>query len=352
MAIKMAIIGMGGMAGWHYRNVTEKVPEIQIVGAYDIREEAKKTIDELGIKNYASPEELYADKDVDLVLIATPNDVHKSYSIACLESGKNVLCEKPVTMNTQELEEIIEVANRTGKLFTVHQNRRWDSDYLTIKKIIDEGILNDVYRIETKVQGSRQYVHGWRGYKINGGGMVLDWGIHLVDQLMDLYPNNKVTSVHAHFHQIVMAEVEDDFTANLKFDNDVSAIVNVSMSSFIPQPRWQIFAKDGTAKIINWDVEGELIRLKQDDELVWDDVIVYTSAGPTRSMAPRPNSTVENLPLPIVKGDWLDLHRNIVDVLNGKGDIIVTHEQALRRMKVVDAIFESAQSGEAVVCNI
>jgi len=352
MAIKMAIIGMGGMAGWHYKNVTEKVPEIKIVGAYDIREEAKATIDGLGIKNYASPEEIYADKEIDLVLIATPNDVHKSYSIACLEAGKHVLCEKPVTMNTQELEEVIAVANKTGKLFTVHQNRRWDSDFLTIKKIIDEGILNDVYRIETKVQGSRQFVHGWRGYKINGGGMVLDWGIHLLDQLMVLYPDSKVKSVHAHFHQIVMAEVEDDFTATIKFDNDVSAIINVSMSSFIPQPRWQLFAKDGTAKILNWDVEGELIKLKEDDELVWDDVIVYTSAGPTRSMAPRPASTIENLPLPIVKGDWLDLHRNLAAAINGEADIIVTHDQALRRMKVIDLIFESAQIGEAIVCDI
>jgi len=351
MAVKMAIIGMGGMAGWHYKNVSEKVPEIQIVGAYDIREEAKKNIDELGLKNYASPEEIYADKEIDLVLIATPNDVHKNYAIACLEAGKNVLCEKPVTLNTQELEEVIAVANKTGKLFTIHQNRRWDSDYLTVKKILADGILNDLYRIETKVQGSRQFVHGWRGYKINGGGMVLDWGIHLLDQLLDLFPD-KVKSVHAHFHQIVMPEVEDDFTANLMFESGVSAIVNVSMSAFIVQPRWQLFAKDGTAKIHNWDVEGEIIKLSNADEMEWAEDIVYTSAGPTRSMAPRPSSTVENIPLPVVQGDWLDLHRNIVDVLNGKGDIIVTHEQALRRMKVVDAIFESAKIGAAVVCDI
>jgi len=348
MPVNMAIIGMGGMAGWHYKNVTENVPELKIVGAYDIREESKKTIDGLGIKNYKSPEEIYADKDIQLVLIATPNDVHKPYSIACLEAGKNVLCEKPVTLNTEELDEVIKVAEKAGKLFTVHQNRRWDSDYLTVRKILDDKILTDLYRIETRVQGSRQYVHGWRGYKINGGGMVLDWGIHLLDQILFMYQDVKITSVHSHFHQIVMPEVEDDFTALLHFENGVSVVVNVSMSSFIVQPRWKLFAKNGTANIDNWDVEGEIVCLADASKMEWGESIVYTSAGPTRSMAPRPVDTINKLPLPVVKGDWLDLHRNVVKAIKGEAKPIVTHKQMRRCMQVVDAIFESATSGNAV----
>jgi len=353
MPVKMAIIGMGGMAGWHHRNIKEKVPEIQIVGAYDIREESKKNIEKLGLKNYKSPEEIYKDKEIDLVLVATPNDVHKDYSIALLEAGKNVLCEKPVTLNTAEFDEIVAVAEKTGKMFfTVHQNRRWDSDYLTVRKILDDGLLNGLYRIETKVQGSRQYVHGWRGYKINGGGMVLDWGIHLLDQLLYMFPQ-KVKSVYTHFHQIVMPEVEDDFTAMLLFEDGLSAIVNVSMSTFITQPRWQLFAKDGSARIDNWDCEGEIVKLTTDaDKMEWEEDIVYTSAGPTRSMAPRPKETTDILPLPVVKGEWLDLHRNIVEVLAGKAEPIVTHSQARRCMQVIDAIFESARTGASVSCNL
>lgn len=351
MPIKMAIIGMGGMADWHYKNIKEKVPGIQVVGAYDIREEAKKNIDDLGIINYESPEAIYEDKDIDLVLIATPNDVHKSYAIACLESGKHVLCEKPVTLNTAELDEIIAVANKTGKLFTVHQNRRWDSDYLTVRKILADKILNGLYRIETRVQGSRMLIHGWRGYKINGGGMVLDWGIHLIDQLLDLFPE-KIVSIFADFNQIVTPEVEDDFTAFLTFENGLTAVVNVSMASFIVQPRWHLFTKDGAAQILNWDCEGEIVRLSDANDLEWAEDIVYTSAGPTRSMAPRPKTTVETLPLPVVTGDWLDLHRNIIDVIAGKAEPIVTHAQARRCMQVVDTIFESARTGASVACNI
>jgi len=351
MAVKMAIIGMGGMAGWHYKNIKESLPEIKVVGAYDIREEAKQNIKELGIISYDSVQQIYNDKDIELVLVATPNDTHKEYSIALLNAGKNVLCEKPVTLNTKEFDEILEVASKVDKVFTVHQNRRWDSDYLTVRKILDDGLLNDLYRIESKVQGSRQWVHGWRGYKINGGGMVLDWGIHLLDQILYMFPQ-KITSVHTHFHQINMPEVEDDFTAFLYFEDGLSAVINVSMSSFCIQPRWHLFAKDGSAQIRNWDCEGEIIKLSDSSELEWAEDIVYTSAGPTRSMAPRPASTIETLPLPIAKGDWLDLYRNLLDVMQGKAQPVVTHDQVRRCMLLVDAIFESAKANTSIICSI
>ena len=238
MSIKMAIIGMGGMAGWHYNNIEEQIGEIKVIAGYDIEEErSKQRVKEWGITAYATPEEIYNNPEIDLVLIATPNDVHKPYAIACMEAGKNVLCEKPVCLNAAELEDVIAVSNKTGKIFTVHQNRRWDSDYLTVRKIINEKILNDVYRIETRVQSSRQFIHGWRDYKVNGGGMILDWGIHLLDQLLDLYPGRKIISVDTHAHQIVAPEVEDDFTASLLFEGNLSAVINVSMNAFITQPR-------------------------------------------------------------------------------------------------------------------
>lgn len=351
MALNMAIIGMGGMAGWHYKNVTEKIPGITITGAYDIRDEAKAAIDKLGLKNYADAEALYADKSVDLVLVATPNDVHKSYSIACLEAGKHVICEKPVTLNAAELEAVIATSQKCGKLFTVHQNRRWDTDYLTIRKILSDGLLHKPYMIESRVQGSRQGMFGWRGFKQNGGGMVLDWGIHLLDQMLDLVPE-KVVSVNAHLHYIGTKEVDDNFTAMLRFEGGLSALVNISMNCFILQPRWHMSCEDGTALIENWDLDGKIVKLADPTTLDWTEEIVYTAAGPTRSMLPRPKSTTAELELPIVKGDWTEYYRNVVDTINGKAELIVTPAQALRVMQVVDAVFESERTGRSVVCNI
>ena len=190
----IAFIGYGGMAGWHHSMIRENFPDFTVKGAYDIRPEVREGMKQKGLYAYESAEELLADKEVDLVTIAVPNNFHKDYSIACMRAGKNVICEKPVTMNAAELEEVIAVSKETGKIFTVHQNRRWDRDYRIVRKALEEGTIGKPYFIETRVQGSRGSMHGWRGYRENGGGMLLDWGVHLLDQLLDMIPGKVVSA--------------------------------------------------------------------------------------------------------------------------------------------------------------
>ena len=351
MSYNMAIIGMGGMAGWHVRNIREHIPEIKVIGGYDVREEANATAkDDWGIKVYNSPEEIYADSNIDIVLIVTPNDVHKDYSIKALEAGKHVICEKPVTMNAPELEEVLAVAKKTGKLFSVHQNRRWDKDYLTVRKILNDGMLTKPYNIESRVQGSRP-LYGWRLFEQNGGGLLLDWGIHLIDQMMDLIPS-KVTSVQGHLHKVYNNQVDDNFTVMLRFENGVSGTVSIATSCFIPLPRWHISCEDGTAVIEDWELKGRIVKQADPNEKDWTVNLVYTAAGPTRIMLPRPKETTIETPLPKITGVWTDYYKNIVEHLSGKAELRVTGEQALRVMKVIDAVFESDKTGAAVTVGI
>ena len=348
MSFNMAIIGMGGMAGWHFDNIKEYIPEIKIIGGYDVRKEANTRAEDVwGIKVYASAEEIYADKNVDIVLIATPNDVHKDYCISCLSAGKHVICEKPVTMNTQELEEVLAVAKKTGKLFSVHHNRRWDKDYLTIRKILADGMLTNPHNIESRVQGSRP-LYGWRSFKQNGGGLLLDWGVHLLDQLLDLILE-KVVSVQGHLHYVGKDEVDDDFTVLLRFQNGCTGMVSISTKCFVPLPRWHMDCEDGSAVIEDWELKGKIVKQADPNERDWTENIVYTAAGPTRIMLPRPTETtiVEALP-EIIGTHWTDYYKNIVDTLNGKAELRVTGEQVLRVMKVIDAVFESDKTGAAI----
>jgi predicted dehydrogenase len=348
----MAIIGYGGMAGYHHERISKYFPEIEIVGIYDIREEAVKKAHEKGLAHFDSPEQIYQNKDIELVLVTTPNDFHKPYAIACLESGKNVISEKPVTLNAAELEEIIAVAEKAGKFFTVHQNRRWDKDFLMVKKIFADGLLRDPYVIESRVQGSRRGLHGWRGWKQNGGGMVLDWGVHLIDQMLNFTAPQRVIAVSAVLHKVFAPEVDDNFTASFRFENGLNYIVNVAMNSFIPQPRWHISAADGTCLIQNWECEGKIVKLADDKSLEWAEDIVYTAAGPTRSMAPRPKETTVELPLPPVTGEWQDYYRNILAVLDGKAEPIVKTAEALRVMKLIDLVFLSEEKKCGVACRV
>lgn len=351
MGHKLAIIGFGGMGGWHCQNITEKISEIEVVGAWDIREEARAKATERGFYAYSSLEELLNDDEVDIVTVATPNNFHKQLVIDCLEAGKNVVCEKPVAMNSDELCEMIAAAERTGKLFSIHQNRRWDRDYRIIKEIVDKGTLGKPYFIESRVQGSRGAMHGWRGHKVNGGGMLFDWGVHLIDQLMNMI-DSPVVCVDAHLQSIFSDEVDDNIKVFLYFENGVSAVLEMATNCFINHPRWHLTCTDGTAVVEDWSCKGKMVQLNTDAEMEWADDIVYTEAGPTRTMAPRPAFTTKEMPLPEVKTDWSDYYKNIVDVLDNGAELIVKPEQALRVMRVIDTAFESNRRREGIHCNI
>lgn len=123
MKYNLAILGFGGMGSYHYSSILDQLPEIKVAGIYDIREERRAAAKEQGLKAYESLEELEKDQNIDIVLVATPNNFHKELSIRMLRSGKNVVCEKPVTMNAGELEEIIAVMKETGKHFSVHHEQ-------------------------------------------------------------------------------------------------------------------------------------------------------------------------------------------------------------------------------------
>lgn len=347
----MAIIGFGGMGNWHAENVLSRIEDITVKGVLDIQEEAQKKAKEKDLMVYENIEELLRDEEISIVTIATPNDSHKDYIIKCLKAGKNVICEKPVTMNVAELEEIIEVAKESNKVFSVHQNRRWDKDFVIIKRILEEGSIGTPYFIESRVQGSRRAMHGWRGHKINGGGMVLDWGIHLLDQFLNLI-DSPVVSVNAHLFNLYSDEVEDNIKIFLRFENGVSALCEMSTNCLIHNPRWHVSCTDGTVSIEDWSCKGKVVKLKEDSELTWSDDIVYTEAGPTRTMAPRPSYTTEVMELPEVTTDWSDYYKNIVGVIENREELIVKPEQALRVMQVIEKVFESESKGTEIKCCI
>ena len=129
----LAMVGFGGMAGWHY-DLIERIDNLTVAGIWDTKAERREYALSRQIHVYEGLEDLLADKSVDLVLVATPNDFHKSIAIQAMKSGKNVVSEKPVTLSSQDLREMIEASERTGRFLTVHQNRRWDEDFLTVKR--------------------------------------------------------------------------------------------------------------------------------------------------------------------------------------------------------------------------
>lgn len=346
MAHKLGVIGYGGMGGYHHERVQEKISGLEVVAAHDIRPERLELAKEKGLRAYETLDEILSDKEIDIITVATPNNYHKDLCIAALRAGKNVVCEKPVTMNAAELEEIIAVSKEEKKLFSVHQNRRWDKDFRIVKEAIDTGLVGKPFYVENRVQGSNGIMHGWRGAKINGGGMLYDWGIHLVDQLMWMF-KCPVKSLYAELKYILNDECDDNFKLHLEFENGASAHVQVDTLCYIHLPRWQVQGDEATLVVNDWSCSGKIVREK-DDGVEWTENIVYTEAGPTRTMAPRRKETLQEDPLPQVVTDWAEYYKNYMAVLDDGAELIVKPEESLRVMKVIDAAFESGRTGKAM----
>lgn len=345
--IGCAVIGYGGMGGWHTRKIKNEMGEYaELVGIYDINPERGKIAEENGIHSFATREELLSDERIDLITIATPNDYHKEIAIDALAHGKNVISEKPVTICSEDLEEMIAASKKYGKLFTVHQNRRWDEDYLTMKKILDDNTLGKVFRIESRVQGSRGIPGDWRNQPEHGGGMVYDWGIHLLDQCLMMTLPRKLKSVYAELTNVTNEKCDDGFRTTLIFDDGLSFYVEVTTSNFIELPLWYMLGENGSAVINNWDCDGEIVMVSDWENR--DAVPIVAGAGITKTMAPRTDDTIQRYPLPVQKADWGEYYKNVFAYLNGKQDILITHDQQRRLIKLVEAIFESGKTNKVI----
>lgn len=345
MKHKMSIVGFGGMAGWHYEKA-QTIENLEIAGIWDIKEERRAYATGMGIHVYAGLEDLLADPETDLVLIAAPNDVHKPVAIAAMKAGKNVISEKPVTLNSEDLKEMMDTARETGRFLTVHQNRRWDEDFLTVKKILEEGKLGELFRIESRVQGSRGIPGDWRQEKEHGGGMILDWGVHLLDQVLLLFPDVRIRSVYGAVTNVTNQLVDDGFRAEIVFENGVSVLVEVGTSHFVSLPRWYVLGTNGTAVVEDWDRNGRIVRASGVDEK--DVTPVITAAGLTKTMAPRREDSIHTEELPVVTSDVREFYYNVMAVLEGREESRIRLCEVARVMRLMEAIRESAETGKVI----
>ena len=339
-----ALIGYGGMGAWHVDKLLT-LPEVTVSGIYDIDPQRTALAQERGLHAYPSLEALLSDPKVEFVTIATPNDVHRDIAVAAMKAGKHVICEKPVTLSSDDLQAMIDASLTFRRLFTVHQNRRWDEDFLAIRRIFDENTLGRVFNIESRVHGSRGVPGDWRNKKRQGGGMILDWGVHLLDQLL-LMLREDVISTYCTVSHVTNDEVDDGFKAILTFASGLTAHVEVGTSNFIELPRWYVQGENGTAIIRDWTLNGEIVMVSDWEKR--DAVPVVTAAGLTKTMAPRTEETIKRFPLPKVTSDVRDFYRNVMKAIKGEEDQLVTHTQLMRVMRLMEAMTLSAQRNETV----
>lgn len=349
MEHKLGIIGYGGMGSYHHMKIA-KPENLSFTAACDISEARREKAAANGLRVFGDVERFLREADVEAVLIATPNHLHFPLAMAALEAGKHVICEKPATLTAAEFRALMEKAKEKGLLLTCHQNRRQDKDYRIIRKILDSGELGEVFRVESRVEGSRGIADTWRRKKEFGGGMLYDWGAHLIDQMLQLTPGT-VTSVFMRQQHLIPSDADDNFRLELEFDTGLSALVEIGTCNFIMHPLWYVLGRKGSAQIDYWDLSGRVVKL-MNDTIRWEDEIKPNIAGPSITMAPRAEDTVAVMPLPEADVDKGFFYRNFARALEGEEALTVAPEQTLRVMEVIDLAFRSAEQNQVIACRV
>lgn len=350
--IRIAIIGHGFM-GHEHEKMLSKMEGIKLVGFSDKDPSQLADVKE-GLKRYSSNEELINDNEVQVVLIAVNNNQHKDLVIKAARAGKDIICEKPVAMTVDELDDMIKVVNECGVKFTVHHQRRFDQDFRIIKEIYDQKSLGDVYMIKNSIYGFNGNMHDWHIYKNEGGGMLYDWGVHLIDQVLWMMPGAKVKTVFADVRNIINFEVDDYFKILLKFDNNI--LVEIELGTYLLTDKkhdkwferhWLMSGNKGTSYIDGFEPVGKIVRTTHLLTNV-KGARTMTAAGPTRSFGPPSEGTLVVEDVPKVNTCHEDYFKNYIKAYHGEDEFLVKIPEIRRVLSIMEAVRKSAATGKSV----
>lgn len=338
---KVVVVGYGYAGRCFHTYLVGLASQLQLYGVVTSRPEARAQIQsQLGVKTFARFDEVLEDPAVDLVVLATPNDLHAAQAIQALEAGKHVVTDKPMCLSTAEAEAMIAASRKSGRLLSVFQNRRWDGDFLTVRKVMEEGLLGEVFSMEL-CWAQYGVPRGWRSQHQHGGGKFMDLGAHLLDQTLQLIPA-PVERVYARFFEGGWkTDVEDHALCLLSFANGVEVQITTSSLARRPKPRWYVMGTKGTLIKEGVDpqeramVAGQIDAAREEPSQyprLW-----IESAGRPAEMV------LETLP-----GRWRSFYENIAEAIPDRAKLAVKPESVRRVMALIEAARASAASGQAV----
>lgn len=347
--INFGIIGFGFMGQTHAETI--KNLEYAELKAVCDTNEAQFEYASAGVKTYVSADELLADETIDTVIIAVPNLLHLEMVVKAAKAKKDIICEKPLAMSSEEVKEMMAVTKAEDVRFTVHHQRRWDHDYRVAKEVYDQGLVGNIYTIKSSLYGFNGNMHDWHIYPELGGGMLYDWGVHLIDQMLWMI-SAKLQTVYADVRNVINENVDDYFNIQLYFENGVNAqielgtyFLNSSENWF--ERHWFIGGDKGSAKIDGFNPKGEITRTS---ELLGNvpGKITMTHAGPTRSFGPAPEGRILTEELPEVEVSHRMFFDDYYAHITGKEELTIQPDQILRLMQVVEAIRISAKYHQSI----
>ena len=298
-----------------------------------------------GVKTYRQLEDLLADDCIELVVVNTPNFTHFEYTKKLLQAGKHVVVEKPFTVTVAEGEELIRLANEKNLLLSVYHNRRFDSDYKVVKKVIAEGWLGPV--VEAKFHFDRYRedlspkVH--KETPGQGTGALYDLGSHLIDQALQLF--GLPEAVFGDIRIVRPLSQVDDYFEVLLYYPDKRVRLHCSYLVREALPAYILHGTKGSFIKSKSDVqETALQQGRTPDESAWGE----EPAEERGLLHTEVNRTVVKKTVPSENGNYLEYYNGIYNALRNKHPLPVTAEEGLAVVRVIQAAFESHEQKRVI----
>jgi len=288
------------------------------------------------VVSYNSVDELLADEEIELVIVNTPNNLHYEHAKAALEQGKHILVEKPFTATTAQAVELFNLADKVGKQIFFYQNRRWDSDFASIKKVLASGKLGKLNEMHFRYDRYRNVI-GPKAFKekaIEASGLLYDLGPHLLDQIISLF--GKPLS----YHKILGKNrkdtlVDDYFSIQLSYPDSVNVFVTSSMLVVNPQAAFVLHGVYGSFIKQRADIQEEqlLAGMKLTDEGYG--IEPKGKEGLLTTIDEDGNKTETLIPSEI--GSYLPLFDAVYDSLTQNKPYPVTRQDVLVQLEIIES---------------
>ena len=344
--VRVGLIGFGLAGQAFHAPVIRGVPGMELACILERRgTRAREKYPRIRVAK--SLEELLDDRDIRLCVVATPNDSHFELARACLLADRDVVVDKPFAPTLKESEELVRLARERGRLITVYQDRRWDGDFFTVKKLVASGSLGKIAEYECRFDRFRTEpkANAWRERADQpGAGVLFDLGPHVIDQALVLFGEPLAITASA-FCQRETSQVDDSFDVCLEYPG-LRALVQARIIAFAPGPHVLIHGTKGSFVKYGMDpqearLRGENVPEGTDWGADWGEEA--ESLWGTVSLVGEPSVKIKT-----ERGDYRGFYANVRDAIETKAPLEVTPEQALRTMRAVMLAHKSSRERRTV----